>query len=250
MVYRCLYRCRIDYLDRPTYAPSERRCLIVVIKGLGAITLAVVALAIGVVGCGGSDPKPAVTTERNPPPSVEDVAEEPATEQPTAAEIREAEAVVKAELPSIPLWKGTTFHGVPTADGDVCVERIRSKHAGAALGLGRNAGFVVVSTPSMQTGEPTDGTCGKPAPDPDERLSTSELNALADELALAIEGGNSSEIVATASRVKNTIDKPLPILTKQANLIHSATVAAVEGANLGDESQLEAALRYLREAVE
>jgi hypothetical protein len=229
------------------------------IKGLGAIYLVVGALAIGVVGCAGSDDgstepaltSPEVTSTREAPPStVEDVAEEPATDEPTAAQIREAEQVVKAELPSIPLWEGTTVHGVPTADGDVCVERIRPKGAGGAADLGRNAGFVVVSIPSMQTGEPTDGTCGKPAPEPDERLSTSELNALANELALVIEAGSSSEIVATASRAKNKIDKPLPVLTVQANLIHSATVAAIEAANLGDESQLRAALRYLGEAQE
>lgn len=167
---------------------------------------------------------------------------------PAVTQIREAEEVVKSELPAIPLWKGTTFHGVPTADGDVCVERFYSKHSAEVLGGGKSAGFVVVSLPSMTSSEPRDGTCDKPEPEPDERLSPTELEGLAEELTLAIESGSSSEIVTTANRVKNKLDKPLPVLTKQANLIHSATVAAIEGAETGDRSQLESALRFLGES--
>jgi hypothetical protein len=48
--------------------------------------------------------------------------------------------------------------------------------------------------------------------------------------------------------VKRKIDNPLPVLTKQANLIHPATVAAIEGAELSEDQQLEAALRYLAES--
>ncbi|MGC1166333.1 MAG: hypothetical protein WA862_09500 [Solirubrobacterales bacterium] len=158
--------------------------------------------------------------------------------------------MVKGELPPIPIWKGTTFHGVPTADGDVCVERTYSEHTAEIFGDGRNAGFVTVSLPSMSAGEPKDGTCAQPSPDPDERLTVNELNALASELVLAIEAGGDPEIVSTANRVKTAIDKPLPILTKQANLIHSATVAATEGVKVSDDTQFEAALRFLNEATE
>lgn len=211
-----------------------------------------ISAGLSLAACGGDDsstmaaPAPDNGTAKAKPEPKSKAKPEP--EGPTAAQIREAEEAVKAELPSIPIWKGTTFHGVPTADGNVCVERTYSKHTAEVLGGGRNAGFVVVSIPSMTGGEPRDGTCDKPKPDPDERLSPAELEDLANEMTLAIEGGSSSEIIATANRIKNKLDKPLPVMTKQANLIHSATVAAIEGSETGDDSQLEAALRFLAES--
>lgn len=220
--------------------------------------LAAACVAIGatlsLAACGGNDssttaaPASGSGSAKTKPEPQSRSKPEPEPQGPTAAQIREAEKVVKAELPSIPIWKGTTFHGVPTADGNVCVERTYSQHTAEVLGGGRNAGFVVVSIPSMMAGEPQDGTCGKPEPTPDERLSPAELEDLAGELTLAIEGGSSSEIIATANRIKNKLDKPLPVMTKQANLIHSATVAAIEGSETGDDSQLEAALRFLAES--
>jgi hypothetical protein len=235
------------------------------------LAVVLIAAALGLVACGGgsSSTEAEATRPAAPEPMNETTTEakaahaeaaprpepepEPAPEPegPTAAQVKEAVAIVRGELPDIPIWKGTTFHAVKEADGDVCVERIQSKHAAALFGEGRNAGFVVVSAPEMTAGEPKDGTCGHPAQEPDERLSPAELEDMARELAVAIEEG-SSEIVPIAERVKRKIDKPLPVLTKQANLIHSATVAAIEGVESGGgfNRQLEAALRYLEEAVQ
>lgn len=238
---------------------------------LAAVAIAALCCLVAIAGCGGgggSSPSERVATaaetaqaapapEPAPKPEPEPEAipkpePEPAPKSepqgPTQAQIREAEAIVKDELPSTPIWKGTTFHGVATANGDVCVERTHSKHTAELFGGGRSAGFVVVSIPTMTAGEPQDGTCGKPKPKPNERLSGAELESMDSALTAAIEGGDSSEIVAYAQRIKNKIDKPLPVTTKQANLIHSATVAAIEGAETGNPKQLEAALRYLAEA--
>jgi hypothetical protein len=239
------------------------------VRGRIGLAVALIAAALGLVACGGGSSsteaeatRPAALEPANettpeakaahaeaaPRPEPEPV---PEREGPTAAQVKEAVAIVRGELPDIPIWKGTTFHAVKEAGGDVCVERIQSKHAAALFGEGPNAGFVVVSVPEMTAGEPKDGTCGHPAQEPDERLSPAELEDMARELAVAIEEG-SSEIVSIAERVKRKIDKPLPVLTKQANLIHSATVAAIEGAESGGgfNRQLEAALRYLEEAVQ
>lgn len=239
------------------------------VTGRTGLAVALITAALGLAACGGDSSsteaeatRPAAPEPTNEPTTEAKVAHPetaprpgpesaPEPEGPTAAQVKEAVAIVRGELPDIPIGKGTTFRAVKEPDGDACVERIQSKHAAALFGEGRNAGFVVVSIPEMTAGEPKDGTCGHPAQEPDERLSPAELEDTARELAIAIEGG-SSEIVPVAERVKRKIDKPLPVLTKQANLIHSATVAAIEGAESGGgfNRQLEAALRYLDEAVQ
>lgn len=171
-------------------------------------------------------------------------------DQPTAAQIREVEEAVRDELPSIPLWEKATFHGVATEDGDVCVDRYYSKESADVLGGGRSAGYVVVVLPGLTTSEPKDGKCGRPLPDPGERLSPEELDGLAKELIAAIEAGDAAETVSTAKRIKASLDKPVPMMTYEANLIHSATVAAIEGVQTDAPNQVDAALRFLNEALD
>lgn len=74
------------------------------------------------------------------------------------AEIQEAEAAVKNELPDIPLWEGTTFRGVIVDDSTVCVDRAYREDGGLD-GKGGNAGYVLVTFPDITIGEPQDGTC-------------------------------------------------------------------------------------------
>src|SRR5437868_5980010 len=54
----------------------------------------------------------AISTSSTPTPSID------AKEM-----IRLGEAAVKADLPRVPLWKGTTFKGVLLDDSTVCVDR-------------------------------------------------------------------------------------------------------------------------------
>lgn len=76
--------------------------------------------------------------------------------------ISQAENAVKAELPDIPIWEGTTFEGVILRDNAVCVDRTYAEGKGIT-DLGGSAGYVVVAFPALSLGEPQDGVC-KDAP--------------------------------------------------------------------------------------
>jgi hypothetical protein len=206
-----------------------------------------VALALGGSGCGDSE-STSETSRPDASNTIDAVKQEPP--RSSAAQIKEAEEVVRDELPSIPLWEKATFRGVATQSGDVCVDRIYSKDSAELLGGGRSAGYVTVTVPELTTGEPRDGKCARPLPDPGERLSPGELDELAEELIAVIETGDAAETVFTARRIKATLDKPVPMTTYQANLIHSATVAAIEGTQTNASSQVDAALRFLHDALD
>lgn len=106
-------------------------------------------------------PSPSETPKPTPTPSATPTLAPTPTEEPVSAEdqaVADAEAAVKASLPGIPLWKGTTFKGTYVSEDEVCVDRTFKN--------GTNAGFVVVALPDLMLGEPLDGTCAEPAPEP------------------------------------------------------------------------------------
>lgn len=168
---------------------------------------------------------------------------------PDAEQVAVAERAVEAELPDLPIWKGTAFHGVATSENEVCVDRVISAENAKFVGGNREA-HVVVTLPDLETGDPLDGSCEAPEPSPDERLSDEDLDELARELLAAIEAGDNAQITVTAERIKTELDEPLPVTTKQANLIHSATVAVLVGVRKGDPNQVEAAQRFLAESLQ
>jgi hypothetical protein len=133
----------------------------------GGIVIAIVLLT---VGCAGSVAQPE-----------KDGADK-------AEMVTQAEAVVKKELPDIPLWKGTTFKGMYQNSGEVCVDRTYKD--------GKNAGFVIVSFPDKKTSEPKDGTCASPAPEPIDWQARIE-----DEIKDKLGGSNRDSVERVASVV-------------------------------------------------
>ncbi|WP_238707002.1 PASTA domain-containing protein [Microbacterium lushaniae] len=69
------------------------------------------------------------------------------------AQVKAAQNAAFDQLPDIPMWDGATVKGTVVSASEVCVDR--------KYGDGRNAGFVVVTVPTLELGEPLDGTCKK-----------------------------------------------------------------------------------------
>lgn len=66
-------------------------------------------------------------------------------------------------LPDAPIWKGMSFQGVVVDEIDVCVDRAWAP-GGGPTDTGGPAGYVVVSFPEADVGEPQDGTCAEYSP--------------------------------------------------------------------------------------
>lgn len=123
---------------------------------------------------------------------------------PTGEQVREAEEIVRDELPATPIWEKARFHGVPTESGDVCVNRTYAADSAKLIGGDRNAGHVVVAIPEMTTGQPQDGQCGdQPAP-PGSKPSATQgiLDALSDSVSSDLAVGDSE--VRSAEAVGQT----------------------------------------------
>ena len=82
--------------------------------------------------------------------------------------VAEAEDAVLAELSDAPIWEGTTAKGQYVSSTEVCVDRTYGP-TGGLDGKGGNAGYVVVTFPGLELGEPQDGKCAsaitKPTPE-------------------------------------------------------------------------------------
>lgn len=128
--------------------------------------LALVALLLA--GCAGA----ASPTDEASSTSAATAAE--ATSAPAAAapvatmtdaeRVTQAEAAVLAELPAdVPIYKGMTAKGSVVNDTEVCVDRTW-RPGGGIERKGGNAGYVVVSFPEVDLGEPQDGLCKSYAP--------------------------------------------------------------------------------------
>jgi hypothetical protein len=91
-----------------------------------------------------------------------------------AERVTKAEAAVQAELPDAPIWKGMTFAGVVVDESEICVDRTWAPGGGPDH-LGGNAGYVVVSFPSVALGKPKDGTCAGYAPAQTKAPATVEV---------------------------------------------------------------------------
>lgn len=145
--------------------------------GLAVAWVALYAGAIAIAPEAKDDPKP-------PPGSGEEKTSAPASSSPTvkpsatvdteaaerAALIAKAEKLVLAELPDAPVWEGVTAEGTYVSKTKVCVDRTYGPNAGVG-GTGGNAGYVMVTFPAGDLGEPQDGTCGKEgaAPEPSDQ---------------------------------------------------------------------------------
>ena len=116
-----------------------------------------------------------------------------------AALIAEAETAVKNELPDIPIWEGTRFNGEYLSESEVCVDRTYGR-GGGLDGKGGNAGYVMVTFPGAETGEPQDGLCANAMPEagPEPVQVPAELedepglvsrNDLGDEWPLTVDYG-------------------------------------------------------------
>lgn len=188
----------VSVVSLPVKRMSTLRTVLIVV---GAIFGVLVILgAIGaIIGTdtdseSGDDKDASTTASQEPEPSESVSADEESDErsdvesaEPTKEAVSEedalvakAEKIVASELPDIPVWKGTTFKGTYVSETEVCVDRTYGKNGGVD-GKGGNAGFVVVTFPDGKTGEPKDGTCAKPAPEPIDWQSKIE-GKLSDEL--------------------------------------------------------------------
>jgi len=130
------------------------------------VLVAVTALMLTLGACGGNDVRSAKDESET---ASESASPTPAPTKDVAAEraelVAEAERLVLAELPVIPLWEGTTAKGVYVSDAEVCVDR-NYRSDGGLDGKGGSAGYVVVTFPDGELGEPQDGECASATPKP------------------------------------------------------------------------------------
>lgn len=215
--------------------------------------LGLLAVALLIAGCGDSaTPTASAPTGANGANARSDTGERAHTESaksPDPADlIHDAEKAAKSELPKIPLWKGARFQGIVKSSSEICVNRIVTKRSASALG-GIRASHVIVTIPDLEVGEPLDGTCRKPKADPNDRISSAALARIARHLVSLIDGDQTT-LRREANHVRHKLDFPDPITTVQANLIHSATAAIIDGLDSGDARQLDAARRYLNESLD
>jgi hypothetical protein len=174
--------------------------------------------------------------------------DEQAAAMPTVKQRQAAEVAVQSELPDTPIWEGTQFKTVVISSEEVCVDRIMAAEEAELFG-GDRYSHVVVAIPSLETGPPQDGSCSKPEAPPNQRLSDEQLDQLAHELAAAVESSDEQLMRDEAERIKTALDKPLPVMTKKANLIHSATVAVLHGLQTDNPAEVQSALKYLNQAL-
>jgi hypothetical protein len=147
--------------------------------GLAIAWVALYGVAIATAPEPKDDPKTEPTaTKSTPTPTPKATpTESPATSKPSptvdtaaverAALVAKAEKLVLAELPDVSAWDGVTAKGIYVSTKKVCVDRTYGPDGGLG-GNGGNAGYVVVTFPEGDLGEPQDGTCAKegsaPAP--------------------------------------------------------------------------------------
>lgn len=147
--------------------------------GIGLAVAWVALYAAAVITAPETEPKPAnsskstpaakESTEPSEEPTVTPSAEAAEERAERAALVAQAEKLVLADLPDVPVWEGVTATGTWVSDEEVCVDRFYGPDGGIG-GKGGNAGYVVVEFPAGELGEPQDGTCAKegaaPAPEP------------------------------------------------------------------------------------
>jgi hypothetical protein len=121
-----------------------------------AVATAVLALSACLTSCG--DERGSGTSE----------AAETATQDAAAADaemVSRAEDLVRGERGDAPIWEGVTAKGKLVDAETVCVDRTYGP-TGGLDGDGGNAGYVVVTFPGEELGEPQDGKCKDFAPEP------------------------------------------------------------------------------------
>ncbi|MBD8102493.1 DUF2511 domain-containing protein [Plantibacter sp. CFBP 8775] len=70
--------------------------------------------------------------------------------------------LVEEALPDAPIWEGMTFVGLVVDESEICVDRTWGP--GNSTDSGSAAGYVVVTFPEEELGEPQDGLCADYAP--------------------------------------------------------------------------------------
>lgn len=76
--------------------------------------------------------------------------------------VARAVQLVEEVLPDAPIWEGATFSGVVVDETEVCVDRTWGP--GNSTDSGSAAGYVVVTFPEEEFGEPQNGLCAAYAP--------------------------------------------------------------------------------------
>lgn len=205
------------------------------------------ALSLIAAGCGDSKAPTAAPAKANAAPTGATAAKEVADPEPDPSPKDQIPGAVRAldkELDT-PYFDNAKLKGSVQSDTEVCVTvTVKDPIAGSGKS------HFVVTVPDHKIGEPLDGTCKKPKPSADERISPVALDKLANQLLKAIDSGDEANLRAEAKRVKRKLDYPIPMVTEQANLIHSATGAILNGIDTGNASQLKAAKRFLNESLD
>lgn len=142
-----------------------------------SVVLLVAASVVGiVVALAGSDdqesdrPASSQQTKRPTPSPTIDVA---ALRNELVAK---AEAAVLAELPDAPIWEGLTVTGRYVSDTEVCVDRTYPR-GGGIDDKGGSAGYVVVTFPGTDLGEPQDGKCATADAEPEPNAEPVDVPA-------------------------------------------------------------------------
>lgn len=115
-------------------------------------------------GCAApASPTAAETSPSSPTPSPEQSSAVAESSMSADERIAAAETAARDSLPDVPIWEGVTFQGVMVDETEVCVDRTWAP-GGGPLDTGGPAGYVVVSFPDVNLGEPQDGRCAEYAP--------------------------------------------------------------------------------------
>lgn len=130
------------------------------IKSRYAAPTSMVFAGLLLAGCASPAAEPAEETLK---PSTPSATAAPISTLTDAERVTKAEVAAQAELTNAPIWKGMTFKGVVVDASEICVDRTWAPGGGPEK-LGGNAGYVVVSFPSVAVGKPQDGTCAEYAP--------------------------------------------------------------------------------------
>lgn len=83
--------------------------------------------------------------------------------------------LVEEVLPDAPIWEGMTFAGVVIDESEICVDRTWGP--GNSTDSGGAAGYVIVTFPEEELGEPQDGLCADYAPTSETAVPVVEVPA-------------------------------------------------------------------------
>lgn len=89
--------------------------------------------------------------------------------------VARAVQLVEEVLPGAPIWEGMTFVGVVVDESEICVDRTWGP--GNSTDSGGAAGYVIVTFPEEELGDPQDGLCADYAPTAETVIPVVEVPA-------------------------------------------------------------------------